>query len=241
VIVVTFEDFTPLPRYDGNAWTSVQIEEAPAKTGPWTVLETQTITPVDSNPANPATRNFTTELATLDQGWYRLTFFDATGDFQQPTAPIKNTPDEEEAFLPSVQDVAEIERARTKDKFGNELGTFTNDTRPTDDGVRGLIRQAADDVVMLVDTDIPVEAYELASSVIAIGTAMLIELAYFPETIGTPNSAYDRYRDWYDLMLQRLQSAVERETIEEVEGEAMIGNIQYKFPPMVTNWDTVNW
>jgi hypothetical protein len=241
MIVVTFEDFTPLPRYDGQPWATVQIQEAPDRTGPWTTIDTQAISPLDTDPKNPATRSFTTENATLDEGWYRLIFIDQSSDEQQPTAPIKNAPEEEEAFLPSVQDVADLLRARTKDKFGNELGLFNDNTRPTDSGVRGLIRQAADDVIMMVDTDIPVEAYDLASTVISIGAAMLVELSYYPEQIGTPNSAYDRYREWYELMLQRLMLAVERETLEEELGEDAATGVFYQFPPMMTDWDKVIW
>lgn len=239
--VVTFEDFTPSPRYDGKAWYSVHIQEASAREGPWVQIDTKTLTPLDTDPTNPATRSFTTENGTLEQGWYRLIFVDQTGDEQQPTVPIKNIPEEDAPFLPTVQEVSELERARTKDRFGNEVGIFNENTRPTGDAVRGLIRQAADDVVMLIDVDIPPTAYDLADSVIAIGAAMLIELSYYPEQVGTPNSAYDHWWEWYQVMLERLKLAVEREALEEEMGEVGAGGIYYKFPELKIDWDTVNW
>ena len=76
-VVVSFEDYRPAPRYDGEAWTDVQIYEAAASTGPWTLLETQALSPVDADPQNPVYRNFTTDLGTADEQWYKLVFVDA--------------------------------------------------------------------------------------------------------------------------------------------------------------------
>jgi hypothetical protein len=77
--VVTLEDFTPIARFDSFPWTHARIQEAPTILGPWTTLETKTLSPVDSNPATPATRDFTTSLATLGDGvgWYRVVWVDA--------------------------------------------------------------------------------------------------------------------------------------------------------------------
>jgi hypothetical protein len=89
--VVTFEQYRPSARYDSIAWTQVRIEESTTSSGPWTLLEIQNISPVDSDPANPAFRSFTTELASDDPNlWYRLTFVDATGDTGLPTYPVQN-------------------------------------------------------------------------------------------------------------------------------------------------------
>jgi hypothetical protein len=90
--VITFVDYTPAPRYDATAWAEVEIQETDDPVdGTWTTIDTITLSPVDADPTEPATRSFTTELAsdTLEL-WYRLVFVDATGDEQQPTAPIQN-------------------------------------------------------------------------------------------------------------------------------------------------------
>jgi hypothetical protein len=241
VNVVSFKEFTPTPRYDSVPWHHVKIEESASKDGPWTLIDTINLVPLDADPENPAARDFTTHNATLETGWYRVTFQDVSNNQSLPVQPVHHTTDEADPFLPSVEDVGDLLRARTKDTVGNELGTFSNTTRPTFQDVRGLIDQAADDVVTETDTDIPEKAWGLASSVIALGAAMRIELSYFPEQVGTSNSPYDRYKDLYDSQLSRLVLAVEREAIDEDEGESDESPIAFEFPPMQTNWDTVKW
>jgi hypothetical protein len=39
-VVVTFEDYTPAPRYDALPWTEVRIEESDAADGTWTLIDT---------------------------------------------------------------------------------------------------------------------------------------------------------------------------------------------------------
>jgi hypothetical protein len=95
-MVLTFRDYTPAPRYDGNPWTEVDIEESDTTTlsddTVWTVIETIALSPTDADPTNPDSRSFTTEDATdtIDL-WYRLVFRDGTGDEQQTTQPVQNT------------------------------------------------------------------------------------------------------------------------------------------------------
>lgn len=94
-MVITFRDYTPAPRYDGNPWTEVDIEESNDTTldddTTWSVIETIPLSPVDSDPENPASRSLTTEDADNTIGlWYRLVFRDGTGDQQQTTQPVQN-------------------------------------------------------------------------------------------------------------------------------------------------------
>jgi hypothetical protein len=95
-MVITFRDYTPAPRYDGNPWTEVDIEESDTTTlsddTVWSLVETIALSPVDADPENPASRSLTTEDATdtIDL-WYRLVFRDGTGDEQQTTQPVQNT------------------------------------------------------------------------------------------------------------------------------------------------------
>jgi hypothetical protein len=235
VIVVTFEDFTPIPRYDGNPWASIMIEEAPASNGPWTVLETQAISPIDTDPEHPATRDFTTELATLDAGWYRLTFIDQTGDQQLPTDPIHNVPDVTAPYLPSVGEVANLIAARTKDQFGNELGTFGPNTRPTDNKVLEIIDQAADDVTTILDTDIPESMYEYAEQAIAVKAAAIIERAYYAEQINNNRSPYPQLLEEYEWLVGTPENpgwiikSLQREEQETGTPELSLGG-HYWFP-----------
>jgi len=104
-VVVSFEDYRPAPRYDGEAWTDVQIYEAAASTGPWTLLETQALSPVDADPQNPAYRNFTTDLGTADEQWYQLVFVDADMSTGLPTFPVQNVADDRPVYA-SVSELA---------------------------------------------------------------------------------------------------------------------------------------
>lgn len=109
--VITFADFTPPERFDAIPWTSVQIEEGALSTGPFTLIDTQPISPVDADPAHPSPRSFTTELATDTEAlWYRLIFLDATGDDTLPTTPIQNV--ETRDPYASVDELARILKIR---------------------------------------------------------------------------------------------------------------------------------
>ena len=79
MFVVTLSRFTPPKRYDAVPWTGATVQEAATSAGPWVDVETFALAP-DPDPANPAPRNFTTELATIDPaaGWYRVRFTDAS-------------------------------------------------------------------------------------------------------------------------------------------------------------------
>jgi len=237
--VVSFVDYQPLARYDGNPWTKALIYESVSADGPWVLIETKTFADPDADPTNPKVRNFTTELATLVEGWYYVEFEDATGD-KSPTEPIHNVQDPAAGFLPLVSDVGAILRARTKDSNGNELGTFTTTTRPTFNQVQILISDAARDVTGLVDYDIPEESYPQARSVIALGAALLVELSYFPEQVASNRSPYDQLKALYDERLERLLTAVTREQAEDATGdETSAGSVHYAFPPVTNYLDKV--
>lgn len=106
-VVVSLEDYRPFPRYDGEPFTDAQIYEAPAFEGPWTLLETQVLTPVDDDPRNPAYRNFTTDLGTAQEQWYQIVFVDADMSTGQPTYPIQNIADDRPVYA-SVAELAAV-------------------------------------------------------------------------------------------------------------------------------------
>ena len=108
-VVVTLEDFRPSPRYDGEPWTDAQIYEGLTSTGVFTLLETIPILPVDSDPENPAYRNFTTDLGTADELWYQIVFVDADMSTGQPTTPIQNVADDRPVYA-SVSELAQLLR-----------------------------------------------------------------------------------------------------------------------------------
>ena len=75
----------------------------------WFTLETQTLTPVDSDPENPAYRNFTTALGTADELWYRIVFIDSTMATGLPTVAIQNVDDDRPVYA-SVCELATLLR-----------------------------------------------------------------------------------------------------------------------------------
>jgi hypothetical protein len=92
--VITFENYVPTPRYDATPWTQAVIQEAltaDAANDDWTTIETITLSPVDADPENPQSRDFTTENASdTPELWYRIIFSDADGDELLPTVPVQN-------------------------------------------------------------------------------------------------------------------------------------------------------
>lgn len=209
--VVTFQEFTPPARADGEPWVSARIEESSAEGGPtWTLIETVALSPVDTDPSNPKQRAFTTELATLDEGWYRITFVDGEGDVSQATPPIHNSPAADFNFLPTVSQVAVLIRARTRDEGGNDLGTFTTATTPTANQAEALIHDAATEITEVTGTGIPEALWRNARSVIALSAAMAIELGYFPEQVQSSRSAYTQLEKKFERRLKSLSVAVEQ-------------------------------
>lgn len=235
-IVVSLRNFEPPPRYDGIPWTHARIEEGPTHDGPWTQLADMTLTPVDADPRYPMTRSWTIENATIDSGWYKVTFLDATNDKIQPVEPIQNLPDITVPYTPTLNEVGVVAAARTKDQYGNETLTFTSNTRPTGEQVRNLIEVARDDVVSELDEDIPAEAADIVRAAVALRTAMLIETSYFPERIG-PNTNFSAIKDLYDDSLRRAQKAVVREAEDEAMGERSAAQVITGQDVLAPAWD----
>lgn len=109
------------------------------------------------------------------------------------------------SWRPSLAEVAALLRTRTKDNMGTELGTFTADTRPTAAEVEQLTSLATAHVASRVGLEPCRTALESrARGLAALYTAMLIELSYFPEQVGTDVSPYNQYRDLFDDGIKAL-------------------------------------
>jgi hypothetical protein len=93
-------------------------------------------------------------------------------------------------WRPTVDDVAALLRARTKDASGNEVGTFTANTRPTDAEVEQLITNGCAKVASLATWYVPDGATAEATHLAAIVAACEVETSYFPEQVRTDRSAY---------------------------------------------------
>jgi len=110
---------------------------------------------------------------------------------------------------PTVEDVAALLRARTKDTDGHELGTFNDATRPTDAEVLDLIELAYGDVTTQTGADLEERTAAAATSMIALRAAMFVELSYFPEQVRQDRSAYEEYKRLYDEGMLALRAAIE--------------------------------
>ena len=109
--VVSFSDYTPAPRFDATPWTDIQVEEGAASDGPWTVIDTIPISPLDADPANPESRSFTITNGSAPDLWYRITFVDAGSNLSLPSAPVQNV----ELTVAPYATVAEFFRIIKKD------------------------------------------------------------------------------------------------------------------------------
>jgi hypothetical protein len=93
-------------------------------------------------------------------------------------------------WRPTVDDVAALIRARTKDASGNEIGTFTDKTRPTDAEVEQLITNGCAKVAAFVGWDVPADAQIEAKHLASIVTACEVEQSYWPEQVRTDRSSF---------------------------------------------------
>lgn len=82
---------------------------------------------------------------------------------------------------PTVDDVAQLERTRTFDSYGNEYITFTDATRPTADEVLRVITDAVPVVLGTLPTYFDPKHWPAAKGVIALFCAMTIEGSWFKE------------------------------------------------------------
>lgn len=110
------------------------------------------------------------------------------------------------AYTPSVQDVANYLRARTRGPSGAEIGTFTDDTVPTDDQVDGLI-DAAGPFVTGALGEVPEACQVGARSLWALKAAEMIEISYYPEQLA-PGGTVSALRALYADLLISVQSCV---------------------------------
>jgi hypothetical protein len=104
----------------------------------------------------------------------------------EPSAVPEATPD----------DVAALLTARTKDADGNELGGWTEETRPTYEEVQTRI-DIARSLIQDETGGIPEQCLRGAESTVALLASMLTEAAFWPEQTQSNQSTYERLRELY--------------------------------------------
>lgn len=250
MFIVTMEGFTPPPRYDGKKWINAIIQEAPAEDGPWEQLEIQALVPLDADPENPLTRNFTTEQATIEVGgWYRIVFTDLDGDVGQPTQPLQNIPPEVGEYYTTVTEVANKILGRTCNDLGVRQGTFNDDTTPTDEECEKVIEDAALQVGIVIGTQVPDSLLDMVKEIVALRAAMLIELEFYGSEVANNRSAYPQLKELYDELwgqfiglMQWVDAGGDPDEypgmVETTEGEAVTGSgmAMFGFPEPDDLW-----
>lgn len=108
---------------------------------------------------------------------------------------------------PTLEDVAALIRARTRDSNGVEVGTFTPDTRPTDAQAQEAIDHAVTALHEKVG-EIGAPCTDVARLCAAYGAAAEIELSYFPEQARTDRSPYTYLLNRYTALLDGVQQCV---------------------------------
>lgn len=111
-------------------------------------------------------------------------------------------------YSPSLAQVARRNMQRTKDQFGNLVGTFSSVTVPTDTQVTALIAEIVNEVADLIGDDIPDSCFENGQNVCAIKTAAQIELDYFSDQVNTGRSIYPQLLAQYEMAVKRLMRQV---------------------------------
>lgn len=173
---ITLDNYTPSARLaDAGVWTQVRYEYAAARQGPWTAILTEALSPADTDPLVPLTRDL--DVVVPDEGypgWLRVVFLDAGGN-QEPTDPVYVG----SAIRPTVLEVANLMPDRTTLDGGGEAGTFTSATEPTATQVDALIDLVLDSVDPQVIADADAETQRRARAIIALNAAILVETSYF--------------------------------------------------------------
>jgi hypothetical protein len=120
-------------------------------------------------------------------------------------------------WMPSPEDVGAVIRTRTKNRV-KELGTFTDETRPTRDEIIPLI----DAVVQRITAragKIPDSLQALARRTAALGVACDVELGYFPEQVAEGRSPYEQLRTLYNEQFMELVTASQNDDADDTTGD----------------------
>lgn len=123
-----------------------------------------------------------------------------------------------DSYRPTIAQVGSILRARTLDKYGSELGTFNEDTRPTGTQVSDLIDLAIGDTSAAIGQDVPSNLWEPVTMLVAVNVANLIQASYWPEQVEDNSTVFDFWTNWYENGLKRMALAVRAENLGDEEG-----------------------
>lgn len=112
-------------------------------------------------------------------------------------------------ITPSVEAVAEHIRSRTRDRHGNEVGTFNETTRPTGQDAAEHAARAARYIALQVGTpatDWTGDLLQVATDVAALYAALAIETSYYADGAAADAAGVEQLgrmaREQRDALLQ---------------------------------------
>jgi hypothetical protein len=104
--------YTPPARFDEQSWNRVRVEQSPDDST-FTAIETISLTSgdvdpstLDSDPSEPATREITTDQATLAQAYFRVVWLDSD-DAESPPSGSVFSPGGSGVGLPTLDELKE--------------------------------------------------------------------------------------------------------------------------------------
>jgi hypothetical protein len=201
--------------FDGAPWAS-PVYPAYTPDAAFSLIDTRAL-PTDVTPLTPQKFTFDLDSFVYESSLVKVRFVTAGGAFSpfgEPYLnprigdPLRFTVLDPVDYLPAFEAVGAVLRARTKSDGGQELGTFTTQTRPTADQVGRLITLAAAEVTANLNRPVMEPFGDAARSVIALRTAMHIEVSYFPEDTESRDSAFARLSLQYDAAVAELSDAL---------------------------------
>jgi hypothetical protein len=180
---------TPPARADLQPWSTVRVEEAPAQTGPWTLIATAGL-PLDATPGTPDQTTITVLTATLERGWFRFRFVDADANESPATDPVYSPVLLGAEYVPSVAQIAALLHTRTSVN-GVYQGTFTADTYPTSAQVASIAQLAAADLALRLPAALPSTMHDEARHIAAYDAAATVEASYFTDEDSPVRALYN--------------------------------------------------
>lgn len=133
-MVVSLDDYQPRERFDGNAWTTANLEIS-ADLETWTINESVTFDDPDEDPAVPKDRRFTTVITDSEARYIRVVFVDDY-DNEDITEPVALAP------TPQLATVTDV-----RNRLARPL------TEPEETQVGSLITAATVNILNAVDKD----------------------------------------------------------------------------------------
>jgi hypothetical protein len=112
------------------------------------------------------------------------------------------------ACTPTVDDVAALERTRTVDAVGGDIGAFTSTTHPTDVECQALIDQALDEVLARLPLHADPVWYPAIRRLVALRAAAMVETSYYREQSLMGGSSAAMWTDHYTVEIAALTAVI---------------------------------